>query len=375
MKERKLFVGGLNKDDTDEGKIKGYFSQYGDIVDVTIMRDQNKVSRGFGFVLFESNTSVDNIMRAKKEGSSFTLDNHNVEVKRALPKISGAGESGSRNNNSGGGGMHRKIFVGGLASTADETSVSEYFEKFGEVTEVELLRCRETNRLRGFAFVTFQDEDSADKCIQKRNHIINKKSCEVKRAQTRSNLNRDEDHHHTPRARESRDAGPPVAPQIVQPGMFDINMVNQLITEAYNQGYKQGLSQANPASALLGGNIGGLQTPSAASLLQALQSPPVSVPTAPPQQPTQTQNGDIATQLVGLLRQAQSNPDIMALIGSAGKESGRPTEQRPPTSSSTSYSTSYPAPSTYDYYTQQSNASNYGPVKEDDHKQRAYRPY
>merc|ERR1712048_496254 len=85
--ERKLFIGGLNKELTDDDTIRDYFSGFGDIVDVTIMRDADKLSRGFGFVLFETIESVDKIMAQKKKGTIFQLDNHQIEVKRALPKI------------------------------------------------------------------------------------------------------------------------------------------------------------------------------------------------------------------------------------------------------------------------------------------------
>ena len=88
-----------------------------------------------------------------------------------------------------------------------------------------------TNRLRGFAFVTFDDEDSADKCIQRRTHEICKKICEVKRAQTRSNLNKFEDddfhggrgnsgnrgNHHQHHRNNDRDGG--------QGGTFKFNVL------------------------------------------------------------------------------------------------------------------------------------------------------
>ena len=181
--ERKLFVGGLNKIKTDEEDLKQFFQMYGSIIDCTIMRDADKQSRGFGFVLFENSSSVDKIIAAKKEGNSFLLDEHHIEVKRALPKVPGGNAGSSRT-----GGLYRKIFVGGLPSTITEEELRKYFERYGRVNEIELLRDRDSNRLRGFAFVTFDDEDSADKCIQKRSHEICKKICEVKRAQTRSTL-------------------------------------------------------------------------------------------------------------------------------------------------------------------------------------------
>ena len=186
--ERKLFVGGLNKIQTDEESLRSFFIKYGGIIDCTIMRDADKQSRGFGFVLFDSASSVDEIISLRKEGKNFTLDDHHIEVKRALPKVPGGTAGSSRT-----GGLNRKIFVGGLPNKATDDDLKGYFSKYGKVTETELLRDRDTNRLRGFAFVTFEDEDSADKCIQRRTHEICKKICEVKRAQTRSNIKHEED--------------------------------------------------------------------------------------------------------------------------------------------------------------------------------------
>ena len=66
--ERKLFVGGLNRSSTDEEVLKRYFEKYGHIVDCTVMRDQDRESRGFGFVLFDESSSIDQIMTDKKNG-------------------------------------------------------------------------------------------------------------------------------------------------------------------------------------------------------------------------------------------------------------------------------------------------------------------
>lgn len=198
--ERKLFVGGLNKNQTDEDSLRSFFIKYGGIIDCTIMRDGDKQSRGFGFVLFDSSSSVDEIINSRKEGNNFTLDDHHIEVKRALPKVPGGTAGSSRT-----GGLHRKIFVGGLPSVVTDEDLKKYFERFGKVIETELLRDRETNRLRGFAFITFEDEDAADKCIQRRTHEICKKICEVKRAQTRSTIKHDEDDYRGGNRYGSRD--------------------------------------------------------------------------------------------------------------------------------------------------------------------------
>jgi len=61
----------------------------------------------------------------------------------------------------------RKIFVGGLKETTDESILSEYFSQFGHIDHVDLIEDRATKRLRGFAYVTFNDYDPVDKAVCK----------------------------------------------------------------------------------------------------------------------------------------------------------------------------------------------------------------
>ena len=60
-----MFIGGLSYDTTDDS-LKGYFSQFGEITDVVVMKDPNtKRSRGFGFVTYAEENMVDDAMNAR----------------------------------------------------------------------------------------------------------------------------------------------------------------------------------------------------------------------------------------------------------------------------------------------------------------------
>lgn len=61
----------------------------------------------------------------------------------------------------------RKVFVGGLKENHDEQSLQEHFQKFGDVLGVKILVDKNTGRKRGFAYVEFEDYDSADKAVCK----------------------------------------------------------------------------------------------------------------------------------------------------------------------------------------------------------------
>lgn len=61
----------------------------------------------------------------------------------------------------------KKIFVGGLKETTDQAILTEYFTQYGKVDHVDLIEDRATKRLRGFAYVTFNDYDPVDKAVRK----------------------------------------------------------------------------------------------------------------------------------------------------------------------------------------------------------------
>eukprot|EP00051_Salpingoeca_urceolata_P015124 m.193700 g.193700 ORF g.193700 m.193700 type:complete len:144 (+) comp18297_c0_seq1:68-499(+) len=55
-----------------------------------------------------------------------------------------------------------RLFVGGLPFECSEQQLGEYFEVFGEVVDVKIVRDHETGSSRGFGFVAMSDADIAD---------------------------------------------------------------------------------------------------------------------------------------------------------------------------------------------------------------------
>lgn len=79
---KKIFVGGLASSLTEE-QFKNYFEQFGRTVDVVVMQDSlTNRPRGFGFVTFDSEESVDKVLLI----GSHELNGKRVEVKKAVPK-------------------------------------------------------------------------------------------------------------------------------------------------------------------------------------------------------------------------------------------------------------------------------------------------
>ena len=61
--------------------------------------------------------------------------------------------------------MTQQIFIGNLSSDFEQDEFRRHFSPFGEITEVFIIRDRETRRSRGFGFITFVTEAAAKKAI------------------------------------------------------------------------------------------------------------------------------------------------------------------------------------------------------------------
>ena len=79
---RKLFIGGLSFETTDDS-LREHFEKWGTLTDCVVMRDpQTKHSRGFGFVTYSCVEEVDAAMCARPH----KVDGRVVEPKRAVSR-------------------------------------------------------------------------------------------------------------------------------------------------------------------------------------------------------------------------------------------------------------------------------------------------
>jgi RNA recognition motif-containing protein len=83
--------------------------------------------------------------------------------------------------------MSKKLFVGSLSWNTDDRGLHEAFAPFGEIVEAVVITDRDTGRSRGFGFVTFEDEEGADKAIAALNNTeLDGRTIRVDVAQERS---------------------------------------------------------------------------------------------------------------------------------------------------------------------------------------------
>ncbi|KAK2076615.1 hypothetical protein QBZ16_005375 [Prototheca wickerhamii] len=160
----KLFLGGLSWD-TNEDTLREHFKKFGDIREAVVMRDrQTSRPRGFGFVTFEKAEVADAVVQ-----QTHVVDGRQIDAKKSVPLEQKP--------------KARKIFVGGLAPETTEEQFKAYFERFGEVAEAQIMLDHMSGRSRGFGFVTFAEDVSAERVFAAgAMHELKGKRVEVKPA-------------------------------------------------------------------------------------------------------------------------------------------------------------------------------------------------
>ncbi|XP_019159267.1 PREDICTED: nucleolin-like isoform X4 [Ipomoea nil] len=154
-KEFEIFVGGLDKDATEDD-LKKVFSQVGEVTEVRLMMNpQTKKNKGFAFLRF---ATVEQARRACKE--------------MKLPVVNGkqCGVTPSQDSDT--------LFLGNICKTWTEKALKDKLKHYGVENINDLTLVEDTNNVgmnRGFAFLEFSsrsDAMDAFKCLQKRNVVF-----------------------------------------------------------------------------------------------------------------------------------------------------------------------------------------------------------
>lgn len=184
-KLRKLFVGGLSETTTEDSG-KEYFSQFGDVENINILRYDDGKSRKFGFVTYADDESAKKCLTEKKE-KNHRLDEKEIEVKRAMPR-------GNKDKNASL--KTHKIFVGGLDTDVDEDTIKSYFEDTFDavVTKVDFIKEKKQDgkeqKRRRFCFLTLDDTDLVDELCIRHFHEVAGTRVEVKKAEPKGSRQR-----------------------------------------------------------------------------------------------------------------------------------------------------------------------------------------
>ncbi|KAH9618735.1 hypothetical protein KSS87_017057 [Heliosperma pusillum] len=178
MEPGKLFIGGISWE-TNEDRLREYFETFGEVVEAVIMKDRvTGRARGFGFVIYADPAVAERVVRQQ-----HVIDGRTVEAKKAVPRDDQHIVSRNHGSSPIASPMRtNKIFVGGLASTVTEGDFKRYFDQFGTITDVVVMYDHNTQRPRGFGFITFDSEEAAERAMIRTFHELHGKMVEVKRA-------------------------------------------------------------------------------------------------------------------------------------------------------------------------------------------------
>lgn len=82
--------------------------------------------------------------------------------------------------------QQNKLFVGNLDFSVTDEELSETFSQFGVINEACVIMDRETGRSRGFAFITFSNQQEAEAALSLDGHLINGRDMRISLATERN---------------------------------------------------------------------------------------------------------------------------------------------------------------------------------------------
>jgi RNA recognition motif-containing protein len=162
----KLFVGNIPFNITDI-EFSTAFGDYDDFADAVIVRNKfNKKGRGFGFLTFSSQTSVDELLEKddfEMGGRTLRFTQYNGENKS---------QTQSRNTQRQNTVIDKtSVFVNNIDLAIMDDDLTSVFERYGAIRRAIVLKDRETGNSRGFGIVEFAEESSCSSLLDSSENI------------------------------------------------------------------------------------------------------------------------------------------------------------------------------------------------------------
>ncbi|KAI7724552.1 hypothetical protein M8C21_003314 [Ambrosia artemisiifolia] len=164
VKYTNLYIKNLESDMTEEILEKS-FAKFGKIVSLVIAKDENGVSRGFGFVNFES---PDDARKAVEDMNGLTLGSKVLYVARAQKKAEREQILRRRFED-----IRKEqimkyqgsnVYVKNIDDDVTENELKEHFSQCGTITSTKLM-CDDKGLSKGFGFVCFSTREEANKAV------------------------------------------------------------------------------------------------------------------------------------------------------------------------------------------------------------------
>ncbi|XP_022172750.1 RNA-binding protein squid-like [Myzus persicae] len=155
--DRKIFVGGLEKETTQED-LGEHFGQFGPIQYIAVKVDATTGwCRGYAFIVYQTLESLEKVF----EHTNHEINGKIIEPKKAIPR-------------------KIKLFIGGLSPDLTPGDITRYFRRFAFIVNVEMPYDKVTKQRRGFCFLTFDNMRAVHEILGSSRHVIKGTQVEVK---------------------------------------------------------------------------------------------------------------------------------------------------------------------------------------------------
>lgn len=169
-----VFIKNLDKS-IDHRALYDTFSAFGNILSCKVVTDEQNVSKGYGFVHFETQEQAE---KAIARVNGMMLNGKQVYVGPFIPKKERL-KSGDANK-------FTNVYIKNLDEGISEEKLNEIFAAYGSLRNCVIMR-DENNKSKGFGFVNFEKYEDARKAVDEKNGTeINGKQIFVGRAQKKA---------------------------------------------------------------------------------------------------------------------------------------------------------------------------------------------
>ncbi|XP_077502992.1 RNA-binding protein 39-like protein Caper isoform X1 [Amblyomma americanum] len=149
--------------------LEEFFSAVGKVRDVRLIMDnKTRRSKGIAYVEFLDVESVPLAMGLNGQklfGIPIVVQPTQAERNRAAAQNASTSSSTLQRGNVG----PMRLYVGSLHFNITEDMLKGIFEPFGKIDKIELIKDMETNRSKGYGFITFHDSEDAKKALEQLN--------------------------------------------------------------------------------------------------------------------------------------------------------------------------------------------------------------
>ncbi|KAK4188012.1 hypothetical protein QBC35DRAFT_497563 [Podospora australis] len=147
-----------------ENHLKEAFATYGEVVDTFIARDPRGMSRGYGFVTFDTKEALDAACAAV-DGSFWHGRRVTCVPREHKPRQQREEREKPKSNPS------TQLFVGNIPYETTDAELNRLFSELENVSDVRIAVDRTTGWPRGFAHIDFADVDAAKAGLEKLSQV------------------------------------------------------------------------------------------------------------------------------------------------------------------------------------------------------------